>query len=311
MSYPSPIACGVPQGSILGPLLFLLFINDMPDSIKFSNVKLYADDAVLYQACDNVDETIRSQSLDNTNFIKWCAKNKLTINNVKTKCMWLTGKLKLDPPELPIKINGQILEYTNCFKYLGLWIDKQLSFENHVTALQTKLKKQAKGVKKCRKYLSTYQSMFLYKTLLIPLLDYADIFYNSCNQSQLNQLQIIQNKIIRACHSKKEWTNTLEIHRKHHILTLNRRRKLHLAKWGFQLSLNKCNLKVYKRALRKNGKRLLEIPPSKFKFIDKSLSVSIPSIWNDLPEYIRLAKKKEEFVHLMTDWLWQDQLATQ
>ena len=169
--------------------------------------------------------------------------------------MWIRGKLKLETSNDPILINNKELEYTNVFKYLGLWIDNKLSFDDHLSNLQAKLIKQSKAVVKCRKYLNAYQSVFLFKTLLLPLFDYADIFYNSSSQSHLSHLQTIQNKILRACHNKKERTNTNHIHEKYNILTLTRRRKLHLAKWGFQLAHNKTNLKAFKRALRKNGKK--------------------------------------------------------
>ncbi len=83
MSSEKIINCGVPQGSILGPLLFLMFINDLPNVVKGSNLKLYADDAILYCAGKSVNDTIKMQTNDHDNIVNLCTTNNLTLNEKK------------------------------------------------------------------------------------------------------------------------------------------------------------------------------------------------------------------------------------
>ena len=199
------ISCGVPQGSILGPLLFLLFINDLPDVIKGSRIKLYADDAVLYTANKDLKSTIKIQTKNNEAIINWCNKNKLTLNASKTEAMWLTGNLKLDTENFKIKIYNNEINYVDSFKYLGLHIDTKLNFNKHLSVLSSKILKQRHLLGRCRRFLTTNQSIFLFKTLVLPIFDYVDIFYGSGSKEQLEHLQVLQNNCLRCCYSKNKW----------------------------------------------------------------------------------------------------------
>lgn len=132
----STMSCGVPQGSTLGPLLFILYINDLPNYIKEVNVKLYADDTVFYINAANIEKANTTMSLAAAKFSEWCSYNKLTINASKSKCMLFSSKLPKIHSELKKHINIRIgnvsLETVSEYKYLGILLDERLLFVKHV-----------------------------------------------------------------------------------------------------------------------------------------------------------------------------------
>ena len=129
------ITCGVPQGSVLGPLLFLIYINDLPLHVKSSNLSLFADDATLHKSAASVDLVKVPLSSDVDNVNNWCRENGMIINENKSKCMAIGTSQKLStlqPNALAIDVNGNTLEHIDCDKLLGVHIDPSLQFNKHV-----------------------------------------------------------------------------------------------------------------------------------------------------------------------------------
>ena len=136
----SPTVCvrhGVPQGSILGPLLFITYINDLPLHGTNAEIDLHADDTTLTSAThyDNVDTLQSSLSTAISEVNQWAMANKLLLNESKTKVLNITGKRLLTridhdhhDPDLTIVVNGKKLENVHCAKLLGLEIDQELTF---------------------------------------------------------------------------------------------------------------------------------------------------------------------------------------
>ena len=128
------IRCGVPQGSILGPLLFLLYINDIDKDLIHSKVLLYADDTVLYST--HKDDTVAHAwvSEDLNQLTSWFKLNHLTVNIEKTKMMTFGTRnmLKKNNP-LDVDINGSKFKYVNHFNYHGIKLDNTLTFEKHAS----------------------------------------------------------------------------------------------------------------------------------------------------------------------------------
>lgn len=118
---------GVPQGSILGPLLFILFINDLPQLTFNLEISIYADDTVFHYHHVHLPTTYANMQLDLNIFQDWCNFNKLTLNVTKTKVMFFSVKRKSVPITslLSLRINNQVLQYVEDFKYLGIVLDRK------------------------------------------------------------------------------------------------------------------------------------------------------------------------------------------
>ena len=137
-SLPGRITCGVPQGSILGPLLFLIYINDLPTSLTSLQCQLYADDTALYTPCKFPDPDIVPRiNADLLNVANWCKKNKLSLNIKKTKyTVYGTRQQIAILPQLNFSIDGQAILQTPHYRYLGLELDSHLNFKSHLNTSQ-------------------------------------------------------------------------------------------------------------------------------------------------------------------------------
>ena len=121
------VNCGVPQGSILGPLLFLVYINDVQKVCENVKICLFADDTVIYAS--NPNENVAVQNMQNgiDSFVAWCDKNRLTINIDKTKYMGF-GKTKCFK-NIILNVKGVNLKRVSSYKYLGVTLDPKLSYD--------------------------------------------------------------------------------------------------------------------------------------------------------------------------------------
>ena len=134
-SIDAKITSGVPQGSVLGPLLFLIYINDLPNCVKKSVCRLFADDCILYQRIRTSQDSDKLQA-DLDQLQKWERTWLMEFNTSKCQAISITNKIK--PIIGRYQVHGHILEQVNCAKYLGIYIDSKLTFNTHVDAIVKK-----------------------------------------------------------------------------------------------------------------------------------------------------------------------------
>ena len=131
---------GVPQGSILGPLLFIIYINDLSTYLSETRTSLYADDTAIYCSSSSVVDIALSLRIDLCTVTEWLRANKLTLNTTKTKYMFIGSKALVNKvAEQNICMAGAQLERVQVFKYLGLWLDENVTFDHHVSKMYNKV----------------------------------------------------------------------------------------------------------------------------------------------------------------------------
>ena len=161
------ILFGVPQGSVLGPLLFLLYINDLHNSIRYSTPFLFADDTSLLNSGKNITSTSKQVNKDLKLLVKWLNANKISLNASKTELILFRSKSRnVKISELKIKINGKKLYPTSSVKYLGVHLDEHLTWDKHINELSIKLRRANGALSKLRHImprkitLNTYFAIF-------------------------------------------------------------------------------------------------------------------------------------------------------
>ena len=188
---------GVPQGSALGPLLFLLFINDFNKCSSFFNFHIFADDTNLF--CTNrslsalelsVNENLKSVS-------SWLVANKLSLNIDKTNFIIFHPRQKAVNHKVILHINGQKLEQVKCIRYLGVYIDCNLTWKNHIQYISKKIKRSVGILSKIRHYVPLAILSQLYYTLIFPYLSYAATTWGNTYLTTLKPLTIHQKKAVR------------------------------------------------------------------------------------------------------------------
>lgn len=195
------VKIGLPQGSVLAPILFNLYINDVVASLKFSSIKLFADDALIMISGVDVNDMRDKLNSDLESFYNWLCVNRLKLNIDKTKYMFITRNNSLNV--VNIKINSTVIEKVCIFKYLGIQIDDKLKFFERINYTVSKIAKKIYFMKRTCKYLRKYYKIMVYRSIIEPHFIYCPTIFFIMNDSQIEKLQKMQNKAMRFILKKR------------------------------------------------------------------------------------------------------------
>jgi hypothetical protein len=198
MSSAASITCGVPQGSILGPLLFLIYVNDMSAVVK-SKLLLYADDSAILVSGKNKQDIEKILSDELNAVSQWLICNKLSLHLGKTESILFGSKPRLrKSSDVNITCNDQPILPKSSVKYLGVTLDQNLSFECLARSIIRKSNARLKFLYRKSKFLNYHTRKLLVNSLIQCHFDYASsAWFNSLTQELKQKLQVTQNKIIR------------------------------------------------------------------------------------------------------------------
>jgi hypothetical protein len=215
-SDPEIVKCGVPQGSIIGPLLFIVYVNDLPSCFTRCHVNIYADDTAFYFADKTVNcvNEVLQNELDEV--YRWLCANKLSLHVGKTQCMLICSRQKRThiTDNLDLSINKNDISQTDSIKYLGLLIDQNLRFDKYMHELMGKLNRAVGVLRRASQYVNQQTRVMLYNTLVLPHLDYCSTVWGAnITSTDYKKLQRIQNcamRVILECHHRTHIQDMLD-----------------------------------------------------------------------------------------------------
>ena len=219
-----PVTAGVPQGSVLGPLFFLLYINDLNKNIE-SNIKLFADDTSAYQS---LGDDIQREFILNSDLQKistWAHLWKVKFSAPKTDLLNITRRL--EPLTNQLIFNGTILQPSEIHKHLGIIFQSDCTWNSHINFLIAKCRPLVACLKSFKYRLSRQSLETMYKSFILPILDYADVVWDNCTQYQSDALEDLQLEVIRTITGAVRGTSHNKLYKESGFITLKERRKRH------------------------------------------------------------------------------------
>ena len=315
------ITCGVPQGSVLGPLLFLIYINDLPNISEVLQFYLFADDTNIYYEAESIDKLEKIINNELKKLYTWLIVNRLSLNIDKTNFLVFHPYNKPVKQRITVKIHKKAINEKDQIKYLGVIVDSTLTWKAHIDKICKSVSRTIGVLYKIRPYVNIKILKTLYYSLIYPHLIYAIEVWGSADNTHLSHLFMLQKRIVRMVYflDKRQpdysFPSADPLFQKLDMLKVHDLFKLKIAKFVYN-SLNKLNPTNFHSWFKLTSQMHNHNTRSKFIDIDnlkttnnlfiptartthyglKSLKVQGPKIWNVITPLVRIITSPKGFI---------------
>ena len=308
------VSCGVPQGSVLGPLLFLIYVNDLPNASKKLSFYLFADDTNIYYESEDFSKLIKSVNKGLRSLKKWLDANKLSLNIDKTNYIIFHSSTVKVPSDFAIKIGKKHIKRVRFVKFLGLLLDEHLSWKYHLSELSKKLARTCGMFFKIRNFLPLDVLVCLYNALFLSFLQFGIIVWGQTFASYMDPIFKLQKKAVRAISFQPRMSPSAPIFTDLKLLRLSEIFELRLLTFVFD-SINRIspscfhnfflfNSSVHQYSTRQASQgNLFMSRKNSVLYGLKSIKYLGAKLWNTLPIEIRNATTRISFKTKLKSYL--------
>lgn len=298
-----PITCGVPQGSILGPLLFTIYINDIVNSSQILQMILFADDTNVFLSGRDILEVNTALNIELAKLSKWFKLNKLSLNISKTNAIIFKSKQKKLSVIPSVFIDKIKVTLVNCCKFLGVVINNSLDWSDHIKLVNRKVSKSIGILRYVKRKLPENILRSLYYSLVHPYYEYCNIVWAVKNSVCVQKLTITQKKAIRVITNSSWHAHTHLLFRRLCILKILEIHKLQVACFMFKVN-NGCaptyfmNMFVTNDSTHSHFTRQASdyhLIAHRTNILKFSLRIAGPILWNSLSLTVRSCNTLSSF----------------
>ena len=266
---------------------------------------MYADDTVLYLSGENIDNMVINLQTDLDRYSDWCSKNFLSLNVSKTKfVVFGTSQRTKRIGNVNLTLNGVSLYKEPYYKYLGIILDSHLNYKQHIDQCSKIVSHKIYLLSKIRRYITEETAIFIFKTMIAPILDYGDILYSGGTNKNVSNLQKFQNRALRICLDIQHYIPTILLHQQAEVPNLVTRRACNFKKYMFKQKSNLDLIKQPVRNTRLNDAVIFDtVRPNIEKFKNNPLYKG-SIIWNALPVQTRNIIDYIDFKKYLKEWAY-------
>ena len=305
------IEIGVPQGSVLGPLLFLIFINDLVNSSRKLKFILFADDTTIFLSHNNLDVLFNTMNQELENVHKWFSSNRLLLNLDKTNSILFSTKDIIHNHSLTI--DNCVISEIDFVKFLGIFIDNKLLFTTHIKFIEDKISKSFGVLRKISSFLPSEVLKKIYYAIIHPFILYGLEIWGSASQSNLNKLRSIQRRSLKLFTSGNSSDNVNYPFVFSQILPLTFLHKFNILLKFFRyfilnnslLNQNLPNFSNYNVSTRASVSFNFPIPFMRLSCTQRSFVYLGVSFWNSLPAHVQCSNNVSIFRSRLKFYLFQ------